>query len=223
MNSHVKIKEYFEKLHNVLNLSLGDYKDIILPFEGKSNKEDEWVNRFYSNKVFRHSHLEYYKTDRICVLHSNTFPNLFVDMPIMGFDLIALGDKITGIFFDFTPVNTPDYLLRCCLKDLKNKFKSPQRPLPEWANFFSEDFYCVSPLPEELDEIVDYISESINYYLETAIQNNDVFWRKNLQKQNEYCIGQKKNDKTFNALAAEIGKDNAKKFLDDYLFPEIDL
>jgi hypothetical protein len=32
---------------------------------------------------------------------------------------------------------------------------------------------------------------------------------------------QEKNEKTFKALTAEVGKENAQLFFDDYLFPEI--
>jgi hypothetical protein len=42
-----------------------------------------------------------------------------------------------------------------------------------------------------------------------------------IKKQNLYCEGQKKNDKTLKALAAEIGEKDAKLFLNNYLFPEI--
>jgi len=222
MISHEKLKEYFIILNDTLSCLVGNYKDVDLPFNGKSRLDNEWVNRFYKNPIYRHAHLEYYKTNKICVLHSNTFPNPFVDVPIMGFDAIALGDKITGLFFDFTPVSNQEYMLRSFLLELKETFKSPSRPLPEWANFFSKDFYCISPLEEELDPIFAKINEAIKYYLE-FININYSDYIKNIKKQNEYCIGQKKNDKTFNALAAEIGKDNAQLFLDKYLFPEIDL
>lgn len=222
MTSQEKLKRYFLKLDEILNPLIGEYEDVNLPFEGKSGLSDEWVNRFYKNPVYRHAHLEYYKTEKICVLHSNTFPNPFVNVPIMGFDAIALGNKITGLFFDFTPIGKQDYIIRSFLLDLKKTFNSPQRPLPEWATFFSRDFYCVSPLEEEMDLIFDKICEAIKYYLEFVNLNNSEYI-KNVKIQNEYCIGQKKNDKTFNALAAEIGKDNAKLFLDKHLFPEIDL
>lgn len=222
MTSHEKLKEHFLKLNTTLTSVIGKFEDVTLPFDGKSGLDNEWINRFYHNPIYRHAHLEYYKTNKICVLHSNTFPNPFVDMPIMGFDAIALGDRITGLFFDFTPVDELEYILRSFLRELKDTFKSPQRPLPQWATFFSRDFYCISPLEEEIDPIFDKINEAIKFYLE-YVDINNFQYKKNIQKQNEYCIGQKKNDKTFNALAAEIGKDNAQLFLNKYLFPEIDL
>lgn len=222
MTSHEKLKEHFLKLNETLSTLIGNYEDVTLPFDGKSGLNDEWVNRFYKNPIYRHAHLEYYKTNKICVLHSNTFLNPFIDVPIMGFDAIALGDKITGLFFDFTPISEQEYMLRSFLLELKETFKSPQRPLPEWATFFSRDFYCIAPLEEEIDKIFEKINEAIKYYLE-FININNFGYLKNIKKQNEYCIGQKKNEKTFNALAAEIGKDNAQLFLDKYLFPEIDL
>jgi hypothetical protein len=223
MQSHEKLKYYFSKIDKTIQKNIETYKDVELPFSCKSGLEDEWVNRFYYNPIYRHIHLEYYKTNKICVLHSNAFPSPFISEPIMGFDIIALGDRITGLFFDITPIKELDYTLRSFLLDLKKDFKSPLRPLPEWATFFSRDFYCVSPLEEELDQIIDRINDAILFYFEYLNINNSYILKKNVQKQNEYCIGQKKNEKTFNALAAEIGKDNAKLFLDTCLFPEIDL
>jgi hypothetical protein len=46
-------------------------------------------------------------------------------------------------------------------------------------------------------------------------------YKANIAKQNTYCIGQKKNDKTFKALVAEVGEETAKNFLHNYMFPEI--
>jgi hypothetical protein len=222
MESHSTIKKYFDKIDSCLKQHSGAFTDIQLPFNGKSNVDDEWVNRYYESNIFRHIHLEYYKTNKICVLHSNSFPNILADVPIMGFDLIALGNKITGLFFDFTPVSEIYPSLKSDLINLKFKFKSQIRPLPEWANFFSENFYCASPLEEELDEIISDICKSINRYFEEVNIKFEHLTQKNIEIQNEYCKGQKKNEKTFNALAVEIGKDNAKLFLDNYLFPEID-
>jgi len=222
MTSHEKLKQYFLKINDTLRNSVGCFSDKELPFDGKSGLDGEWINRFYTNPIYRHVHLEYYKTNKISVLHSNAFPNCFVNAPIMGFDVISIGEKITGLFFDLTPIDELDYVLNSFLKDLKKDFKSPQRPLPEWATFFSNNFYCISPLEEELDNIIDRINDTIKYYLEYVSVNNSQH-KKIIQKQNEYCIGQKKNNKTFNALAAEIGKDNAELFLNKYLFPQIDL
>jgi hypothetical protein len=189
-----------------------------LPFQKESHK---WFNYFYKSPVFRHVHLEYYKTDRLCVLHANTFPEPLVDLPIMGFDLIAIGNKITGLFFDFTPTASDSHALKHCLENLHYRFTSEKRDLPQWATFFSDRFYCVVPKPEEIELLFSEISRCISYYLDISSEkkNNYIL---NTCIQNTYCKGQQKNDKTLKALSSEIGDKDANLFMTKYLFPIID-
>lgn len=217
MDSHKLIKEYFTELTNSFNNVFGPPLDKKLPFQRDAH---EWLNYFYSSPLYRHIHLEFYKTDKICVLHANTFPDPRIDIPMLGFDMIALGNKITGLFFDYTPTFVTHSKLESDLDRLHTKYKSEKRQLPEWADFFSNKFYCVSPQLEELSNIILDIKQSINNYFEIY---KDELLRYNLRikKQNTYCQGQKKNDKTFKALTTEIGEKNASLFLNDFLFPEI--
>jgi len=218
MNSHIFIQNYFNELSLLFKDEFGDPKAEKLPFQKDTH---EWLNYFYSSKVFRHIHLEYYKTDKLCVLHSNIFPQPLVDMPIMGFDMIAIGEKITGLFFDFTPTVTTSSILEHSLKKLKRRYNSIERKLPEWATFFSNDFYCVSPDPSELTEMLGDIKRYLEYYLYMGRGLREEY-EYNIHIQNGYCKGQQKNDKTLKALGAEIGMQDAEVFMKKYLFPEID-
>jgi hypothetical protein len=217
MHSHTILNNYFNEMSLLYKQSFGDPKAEILPFQKDIHS---WLNYFYKSPAFRHIHLEYYKTDKISVLHSNIFPHPLIDIPILGFDMIALGDKITGMFFDFTPTLSNSALLENGLCNLSKRYKSEKRSLPEWANFFSDKFYCVTPLTTELSDIMTDILRYVSYYLEMC-KEKELEYFYNIEKQNTYCSGQKKNNKTFKALAAEIGEDNAKEFLQTYLFPEI--
>lgn len=218
MNSHTFIQNYFVELSSLFKDEFGDPKAERLPFQKDTH---DWLNYFYNSKVFRHIHLEFYKTDKLCVLHSNIFPQPLVDMPIMGFDMIAIGEKITGLFFDFTPTVSTSSILEHSLKKLKRRYNSTQRKLPEWATFFSNDFYCITPDPSELAEILKDVKRYIEYYLYMGKGLREEY-EYNIHIQNGYCKGQQKNDKTCKALAAEIGEKDAKKFMKKYLFPEID-
>jgi hypothetical protein len=217
MNSHIKLQNYFVELSLLFGEYYGDPDAKTLPFQKDVHS---WLNYFCKSPIFRHIHLEYYKTDKICVLHSNLFPNPLVDLPIMGFDLIALGDKISGLFFDFTPTVTEYHALRHSLENLHARYKSKKRQLPEWATFFSDSFYCVTPEPNEMDKIFKDIKLYIKHYLEFG-KGKLQEYAFNIAIQNGYCKGQQKNDKTYKALAAEIGSKDAKKFLTKYLFPKI--
>jgi len=217
VKTHQTNKNYFFEIAQILESYFNKPEDKKLPFQ---KPEHEWLNYFYKSNVFRHIHLEYYKTDKICALHLTVLPTPFLDYPILGFDMIALGDKITGLFFDITPTITKYSDLRQNLVFLNQKIKSPKRPLPEWADIFSEDFVCVSPTKEELPDIFNSVKAYIIGYLSYSsllLEN----YHKNIEIQNKYCQGQKKNEKTFKALTAEVGKENTQLFFDDYLFPEI--
>lgn len=219
MNSSSYIQGYFNDLALIFKGEFGNPTTDKLPFQKDTH---EWLNYFYSSNIFRHIHLEFYKTDRMCVLHSNIFPHPLVDIPIMGFDMIALGDKISGLFFDFTPTVTTSSILEHSLKKLKSRYNSIERKLPEWATFFSKDFYCVAPDPSELPSILKDIKRYIDHYLYMGRGLREEY-EYNIHIQNGYCKGQQKNDKTYKALAAEIGTTDAKNFMKKYLFPEIDI
>lgn len=217
MTTHNTLKKYFNNLAGIFSDFMGSFDNKKLPFQ----KDDhEWLNYFFNTNITRHVHLEYYKTSRMCVLHANVFPVPSVNLPILGFDAIALGDKITGIFFDFTQTIPHDTLVEN-LKACKENIKSPSRDLPEWANFFSKNFICVTPDVDELDHIFKQIFILVEMYLYRYSYYNKLY-EVNANIQNNYCIGQKKNDKTYKSLASEIGDDNAKLFLNKYLFPEIE-
>jgi hypothetical protein len=218
MEAHKQIKEYFLELEAIFNSFFGIPKNIVLPFQ---NEKHEWLNYFYTSPLFRHIHLEFYKTEKICVLHANIFSDPKIDLPTLGFDMIALGNKITGLFFDYTPTFTTFAKLDYDLVKIGEKYKSQKRQLPEWADFFSKNFYCVGPLAEELPSIIHDIKESINNTYFSICKDENLKYNLRIKKQNAYCEGQKKNDKTYKALAVEIGNKEAKRFLNKYLFPEI--
>lgn len=218
MSNFSQISNYFNELSLLFKEYYGDPQAEKLPFQKDTH---EWLNYFYQSPVFRHIHLEYYKTDKLCVLHSNIFPEPLVDLPIMGFDLIAIGNKITGLFFDYTPTFSVSHSLKHCLEELHSRFNSKKRPLPEWATFFSDNFYCVAPDPNEMNELFDFIKFCIRHYLEFG-KLKRAEYDINSIVQNVYCKGQQKNDKTFKALAAEIGSEDAKLFMEKYLFPIIE-
>jgi len=217
METHNKIKRYFFEINEVFEQVFGAYEDKKISFQKSTH---DWLNYFYKSPLFRHIHLEYYKTDKICVLHINTFPDPRVDIPILGFDMIAIGNKITGLFFDFTPLLTTYKNLQHNLIFLKQNIKSPKRELPLWADFFSNDFICITPLEEELPIILESVKDSVLDYLQSA-SITKAKYNTNIELQNKYCQGQKKNDKTSKALTAEVGEENSQIFLNKYLFPEI--
>jgi hypothetical protein len=213
-----KLREFFDLLTQDFTSTFG-YPERPTPYKDQYNTNLIWINNVYTSPIFRHIHIQYYKTNKIGIVHANIFPNTTTDIPILGLDFIEIGNKITGFFFDITPINA-NQILQKNLFQFKNAIKSPERKLPEWANFFGENFICVLPNEEELDFLL-INSRSITRDFLKYSESLKKRYKTNIEKQNSYCIGQKKNDKTFKALAVDVGEENAKHFLNNYMFPEI--
>jgi hypothetical protein len=204
------------------------YQKIKYKNEIENNNDIVWKNNFYFNPSIRYGHLEYFKSinGKIEVLHCTFFPSYFKNIPIYGFDVIGLNNKVTGIFCDFTDSPYSNLNLHINLKKIKDKYLNNERKLPEWANFFSSNFICISP--KNLDESVlikDFINLFEKYVNFVEIENFNGLYlkpeevKKNISIQNNYSFNQRKNDKTYKALSAYIGDSEARSFIDNILFP----
>lgn len=178
-----------------------------------------WNNTIFFNELIRYNHVEYFKSDggAIEVFHNVMLPNASLDYGIFGFDIISINKKVTGIFCDVTNGENGN------LKRIKRYYKNFERERPSWANFFSKDFLIIKG-PDDLQAFIKDIMNVIDEYLSVNICNiyNGFNEKENLRKQNEYCINQRNNAKTFNALSKFIGHEKAKEFIEKVLFPVSD-
>lgn len=212
------LEQYFDKLLKISDNFFGCPE---LNNNNIKTNNQIWINYYYQNPLFRHIHFEYYHTKKIEVVHVNHFPNPLTSLPILGLDVIVLGNKVTGFFMDFTPSVEKHPSLELLLISLKNSISlSQERKLPEWANFFSKNFICMVPHVDEIDNIFNNSISVFEDYLKYVKAHWNTY-NKNIEAQNKYCVGQKKNDKTLKALSVDVGEDKAKSFMDNNLFPEI--
>jgi hypothetical protein len=212
------LKKFYSELSTLFDANFGTPE---LNLDNVKTDNQEWVNYYYSNPLYRHIHLEYYNAKKIEVVHVNHFPNPLTDLPIFGLDIISLNGKITGFFMDFTPTVAPHPPLNhLLLSFMDNLSLSDKRDLPEWADFFGPYFVCISPDLDEIDIIFDNTFKVVKTYLD-YISNIFDRYKKNIKIQNKYCEGQRKNDKTFKALSIDIGEEKARNFMENCLFPEI--
>lgn len=190
--------------------------------EYKDTKEYIWKNNIFSSSFIRYGHLEYFKaSNRVEVVHCVFYPSPFVDIPIYGFDIIALGGNVTGIFCDLTCSEQPNKLLEK-LEVLHKKYFHLKRELPGWGSFFSKNFLILDP-KEQTNEVV---KDCIDLYKDFLSLNlNDVFLlfdkqvTKRIDLHNNYSLNQRKNTKTQKALAHYIGEKEAEDFIINVLFP----
>ena len=106
-------------------------------------KDDFW----YSDKIQK-AHLKTItpKDDKgLWLMHINVFPKPGIELPILGFDVVAGPKKITGSFMDYSPLygfSHPyhDYMAM----SVKGLEWVKPRELPDWAQeIFSSDMIAV--------------------------------------------------------------------------------
>ena len=128
--------ELWEKLIN-LSEKIGDIFD--RNFEQYPITEDicftGWKDTYWKSEHVRKCHLKTIDnrdTQKLWLMHINIFPNYDLNTPILGFDIVSGQNKITGSFFDYSPVDKHEFMdyYYTRVKDLS--WNKP-RELPEWA------------------------------------------------------------------------------------------
>lgn len=201
-----------------IELYLSNFTDYITHYSHQIDKPEgfDWYNRIYRSKIYKWTHIEHYNNGKVEVLHIVTMPNATSNMPIFGLDVVAINGKITMICCDFTPIGRPFY-------KVENPFEN-DRALPEWATFFSDDLLLIRPKETQIEPILWYYFEYYKKYILDLAQYDIITEpKKNLVFMNSYVQNQRKNTSTLKALSADIGKEKAEEFINNYLFPDITL
>lgn len=158
----------------------------------------------------RWAHLEWYTTPKAHIVHLVIMPHVNSPAPIWGYDLISLNDGLTGLFMDITPVTGECEII----------WPEPinPRPIPDWADFFSDDFVCCSPSINEARLYAEFLPAYLEVLTNTQRIDN-TYDIKNVQAQ--YLLGQRQNPQTRRMLTAHLRDSqlNADDFLDNVLFP----
>ena len=181
-----------------------------------------WRNNAWAGTSYRRSHVQEFTNPAIAVLHVTVFPNLDDPSPIYGFDVITGKNRPSGCYIDLSPTieawegwsdwGSMDY-------EFKNK-----RKIPDWGTCFSSEFVAITMDDEiELERALicginlleSYLSRlQINQTLNHVWDEEAVY-----QKQESYCVQQRKNDKTLNVLSRMIGEEQANYYMNHVLFP----
>lgn len=204
-----KFKELIEAQAGVSELHTDDYG---------------WENYRYESPLFRLAHVERYSHMGLQVVHITCFPHKNSKAPIFGFDVVgyqndeAQTSKISGVFIDVSPIM------------YEEKWHDTQwnkdRKLPVWATVFSKDFIAVRPTEDEYEKVFEVGFTAFEKYIEKLNSKEDLTEdigeiEQIVERQNTYCEHQASNKRTFGALQANIGKEKAKFFMEEVLFPKI--
>ena len=68
---------------------------------------DGWTDTFWQSEVIRKAHLKTIVPQDgkgLWLMHINVFPKEGIELPILGFDIVAGPKKITGSFMDYSPM-----------------------------------------------------------------------------------------------------------------------
>jgi hypothetical protein len=70
---------------------------------------DGWSDKFWKSDSIRKAHLKIIEPGtegnrKLWLLHINVFPQPWMDLPILGFDVVSGPNKISGSCIDYSPV-----------------------------------------------------------------------------------------------------------------------
>ena len=191
---------------------------------------DGWTDTFWHSDEVYKCHLKTIKPENgkgLWLMHVNVFPEIDVELPILGFDIVAGPKKITGSFMDFSPLKGYDHPYNTHMSDVVANLKwNKPRELPEWAKeIFSKDMIAVGNIntEEELDQFIDVTQRLVDFYLENLEENAFVSasGRSTLPLLNKYCSNQKLNPHLHRSiLAMGISEEDKDRYVNDVLFEE---
>jgi hypothetical protein len=184
-----------------------------------------WKDTYWKSDHIRKCHLKTIDnrdTQKLWLMHINIFPNENLNTPILGFDIVAGQSKITGSFFDYSPVDDHVYMNYFYDKVKDLEWNKP-RELPDWAKtIFSDNMIAVGNIKtdEEIKQLSDTCLDLIQYYVKHLGKYDKLGDYKD--KQNSYCRNQKLNPHLHRSiLAMGISEENKDRYVNKVLFEEI--
>tara|TARA_B110000503_G_scaffold134844_1_gene214424 strand:- start:78 stop:764 length:687 start_codon:yes stop_codon:yes gene_type:complete len=187
-----------------------------------------WTDTFWESETIGKCHLKTIQpadVKSLWLMHINVFPKVGVELPILGFDIVAGPNKITGSFMDFSPLHGYDHPYSDYMKVMVKGLEwNKPRELPTWAKeIFSDDMLAVGNIRDghELDQFMDITNDLVDYYMTNLEENAYVSNRDTLPILNKYCANQKMNPHLHRSiLAMGISEEDKENYVNDILFEE---
>jgi hypothetical protein len=188
-----------------------------------------WFNKIYrSFDKFRRAHIEVLdirEKNNMWIMHVTIFPHVDDDAPIFGFDIVCTGNKVSGIFHDFSITTNENHpLVKGFESNVKKCVWKRERELPDWGKaIFSDNMIAAggSNTEQELEQIVNVCMNNLDFYLMNLDSWNRADVKKVVDAQNRYCKYQKQNPYPIKMLInIGLSEKNATEFVENILFPE---
>ena len=189
----------------------------------------DWNDTFWSSDIVHKCHLKTIVPEDgkgLWLMHINIFPHEGIELPILGFDIVAGPKKITGSFMDYSPLFGHPHPYNDYMENIvKGLSWNKKRELPAWAKeIFSDDMIAVGNIntEEELEQFIEVTTHLLNHYLDNLEENAFEAGRNTLPLLNKYCKNQKMNPHLHRSIEAMgISKEDKNRYINDVLFKEI--
>lgn len=221
-NTPKQCKEIHQELKRMFDAHLERYRNpkYKYDFEG-------WEDLFWQSPYIKKCHLKV--IDRLhdhnlWLMHLNIFPKQGYDLPILGFDIVGGPTKMSGGFFDFSPIiNRNHPMVKHFAEKTAEVSWKRERPLPDWAStIFSKHMIAAGALKgEELEQMKNVVLDLVKWYLVNMEQYAKPVRIDTVQFVNNYCINQKKNEKLHSSLLKlGLSEESKNSYIDNILFEE---
>lgn len=201
--------------------------DELLAISGQLDGETLFIgNELHRCSGMRKLHLELARLGNgLQILHCVWFPDPCFDLPIFGADIVAGPAGISAAIVDLSPVKSS---LPSAMEVSLNALAIPPfrqvRDLPGWGTIFSPYVRFIRPDGEEEE---DWFVELVDNYLEvlsSAIRRatpdspDSLSTIERYEGQLNYCLKQKRNDKTRRVLEKAFNPAWAEAYIENLLF-----
>ena len=222
----------WDRLNNYADHIAKSFDEYFIEYENEAMNGlqfKDWTDRFWRSDNIQKAHLKTIVPNDgkgLWLMHVNVFPKVGIELPILGFDIVAGPKKITGSFMDFSPLHGfphpyHDYME----KRVANLEWNKPRELPPWAKeIFSSDMLAVGNIntDAELDQFIEVTSDLVEYYLMNMKTNQFESNRDTTVLLNKYCQNQKMNPHLHRSiLAMGISPAHKDAYVNNVLFEEI--
>ena len=184
------------------------------------------VNELHQARGFRKLHLELARIGPgLQILHCVFFPDPRFNLPIFGVDLVSSNNGVSAAIVDLSPVGVelPEEITSIIDFSDISQFQVI-RSLPEWGDIFSNKVCFVQPQSvNEENKFLRLVDSYLNGLIKFNLSINPDSYRspntiERHSRQLNYCLQQKRNDKTRNVLAKTFSPEWADRYIDLVLF-----
>jgi len=174
----------------------------------------------------RKIHLELAQLGRgLQILHCVWFPDPRFDLPIFGADIVAGPAGVSAAIVDLSPVSEalPESIDRALTALPKHPFRQ-SRDLPGWGTIFSPHVCFIRPDgPDEEDLFQQQVSNVLGVLREAVLAAtcepaDAASTIHRYEGQLNYCLQQKRNDKTRRVLEKAFDAEWADRYIELLLF-----